>query len=219
MICPKCNGELRIVPEQIGVDGNNLPIFHRIAYCDSCMIKKDLDIPVTEEPLIEPPIVDSEPDLQTKLAQQELDDLSKKMEDTNKSGAIVIILLFITVIAFAVGAIWGGIFFLIVFIVYASSFGKKIQRKEQLEHLAAGEKIVNVCPKCKSENIEMSMVQTGGYTTHGTSRVSNNINPLHPFTHTNVRKGTDYNFATYGNQCHCRNCGFVFTKPEVHYIK
>lgn len=43
MNCPKCYKEMRVNTEQIGVDGNNIPIFHRFAYCDSCMIKQDLD--------------------------------------------------------------------------------------------------------------------------------------------------------------------------------
>lgn len=44
MKCNNCNSEMRIGTEQVGVDKNNLPIFHRHAYCDHCMIKKDLDL-------------------------------------------------------------------------------------------------------------------------------------------------------------------------------
>lgn len=109
--------------------------------------------------------------------------------------------------------------FIILGIVFWYTSTQVKRHREQLEHLAKGEKIVNVCPKCKSENIQMSMVQSGNVTTHGISRVSKNINPFHPFTHTNVKKGTDYSFATYDNQCQCLNCGRVFYRPEVHYIK
>lgn len=245
MNCPQCNGELRIVPEQVDVDSNGLPIFHRIAYCDNCMIKKDIDVaPIIEESPIEPPqiytditddpykgygkydlvrksqppSIDASADLQTQLAQQELNTLNKNMDSKNKSNVMIVILLILTIASFALGIIPGGILFLIVLLAYAGSVGKKQNRKTELEHLAAGQKIINVCPKCKSENIEMHMVQTGGFTTHGTSRVANNINPLHPFTHTNVKKGTDYDFTTYGNQCHCLNCGNVFPRPEVHYV-
>ena len=45
MNCPICNRPLRIVPEQVGVDGKGLPIYHRIAYCDYCKKRGDLDIP------------------------------------------------------------------------------------------------------------------------------------------------------------------------------
>ena len=44
MKCSKCNSEMRIGTEQVGVDKNNLPIFHRYAYCDCCKIKRDLDL-------------------------------------------------------------------------------------------------------------------------------------------------------------------------------
>jgi len=43
MKCKKCGGETWIKPEEVGVDRNNVPIYHRIAYCDSCMLKFDLD--------------------------------------------------------------------------------------------------------------------------------------------------------------------------------
>ena len=45
MNCPICNRPLRIVPEQVGVDGKGLPEYHRIAYCDYCKKRGDLDIP------------------------------------------------------------------------------------------------------------------------------------------------------------------------------
>ena len=43
MKCKKCGGETWVKPEEVGVDRNNVPIYHRIAYCDSCMLKFDLD--------------------------------------------------------------------------------------------------------------------------------------------------------------------------------
>ena len=55
MNCPKCQCELRIVAEQTGVDGNNLPVFHRIAYCDYCATKTDLDDPNNNTPTVEAP--------------------------------------------------------------------------------------------------------------------------------------------------------------------
>lgn len=44
MKCNKCKQEMRIGTEQVGVDECGLPLFHRHAYCDNCMIKIDLDI-------------------------------------------------------------------------------------------------------------------------------------------------------------------------------
>lgn len=44
MKCYKCGNELRIVPEQVGVDERSVPVYHRIGYCDNCMIKTDIDL-------------------------------------------------------------------------------------------------------------------------------------------------------------------------------
>ena len=41
--CKKCGEKIRIVPETVGNDSQGLPIIHRIAYCDNCRIKYDLD--------------------------------------------------------------------------------------------------------------------------------------------------------------------------------
>lgn len=43
MKCAKCGSELRFGNEQVGIDQNGIPIFHRFAYCDSCMLKNDMD--------------------------------------------------------------------------------------------------------------------------------------------------------------------------------
>lgn len=42
MNCPGFNRELKIATEQVGTDANNVPVFHRFVYCDSCMRKMDL---------------------------------------------------------------------------------------------------------------------------------------------------------------------------------
>lgn len=41
--CSKCNNILRIGTEQVGIDKNNIPVYHRFGYCDCCMFKYDLD--------------------------------------------------------------------------------------------------------------------------------------------------------------------------------
>ncbi len=43
MFCTKCGREIRIAPGQVGVDKNNMPIYHRFGYCDTCKLKWDLD--------------------------------------------------------------------------------------------------------------------------------------------------------------------------------
>lgn len=43
MKCTQCGKELRIVPEQVGMDTKNMPIYHRVGYCDACRLRCDLD--------------------------------------------------------------------------------------------------------------------------------------------------------------------------------
>ncbi len=41
--CKHCNEDLRFDVEQIGIDANKLPVYHRFGYCDNCKLKYDLD--------------------------------------------------------------------------------------------------------------------------------------------------------------------------------
>lgn len=225
MNCPRCNGELRIVSEQIGVDNNKLPVFHRFAYCDFCMIKKDIDVQSvavkkSESEKTEHSLTDIKPtdDLQTMLAKQELKRMYNNPVSIKTSRTINILLFVTAIISFVIEAYLFGMIMTISFILHVMMHTNRIAKQDRLEHLAAGKKIVNVCPMCKSTNIKMKVVRTGSRTKHNVSRVSKNVNPLHPFTHTNVKRGNDYSSVSYGNQCHCKNCGHIFAYPEVHYI-
>ena len=60
----------------------------------------------------------------------------------------------------------------------------------------------------------MNMVESGEVTVQGKTTISDNINPLRPFTHTNIRYSPIATNIHYKNKCHCLNCGFVFDKPE-----
>lgn len=107
---------------------------------------------------------------------------------------------------------------IIVVIVGVISFSNTNERINELKPLANGRRLVNVCPKCKSPRIQMHLVQTNSVTAHGTTRVANNVNPLHPFTHTNIKQGNDYTSARYGNMMICLNCGCTFTDPDRFYM-
>lgn len=216
MNCPKCNKVLRIGTEQVGVDENNLPIFHRFAYCDDCRLKKDIDIN-TDEKKTETK-EDNPLDRQAVFAKNELEKLKKTNSDPTFGYIASGLVVFSSIVSFLNGDIGLGISLIILsLIALFSSLGYKARRNE-LQQIAAGKKILNVCPRCKSDNITMQMVQTGSFTMHDKSRVSKNINPLRPFTHTNIKMGNDYSKSIYGNQCHCLNCGYVFSRPEIHYI-
>lgn len=215
MNCPICNGEMRIESEKVGVDGNNLPIFHRIAYCDTCYKMKDIDEEPQQQstPVVQPESVD----LQARFAQEELN-TNKKLDGKENNHIAIIMLVFGIILFFIPGCQLFAVIVFIVALLYKLISIDQVNRKKELENIASGKKIVNVCPKCKSENITMQMVQKSTFVMHDKTRVSDNINPFHPFTHTNVKKGNDYSTPIYGNQCHCLNCGHVFAKPEVHYI-
>lgn len=111
-------------------------------------------------------------------------------------------------------AIFVGLFFIIIGSI---ALAVRFKRILELKKLSAGQKMVSVCPKCKSTNIQMSMVQASSVTTQGKTTVGDNINPLKPFTHTNIKHGPETTYNNYTNKCHCLACGYVFNKPEIIY--
>lgn len=50
MKCTNCSNEMRVVPEAIGIDSSGNPVYHRMAYCDSCKTKIDIDINTPSSP-------------------------------------------------------------------------------------------------------------------------------------------------------------------------
>ena len=190
MNCPKCNNELRISSEQVGVDEVGLPVYHRFAYCDTCMTKQDIDvaplkensqkyIDITNEALQSELQVDS----QTRLAREELqnDELDGDINSLYILAVMFSIMGIVCLIftAYAGLFMWGLLLTPLAFLlsVYFCLQGdRKKSYKNNLELIAEGRKIINVCPKCKSSNIVMSMVQSEGYTTHDITKVSKNLN-------------------------------------------
>ncbi len=205
MICPRCGKEIQLSDDS--------------RFCSGCGLEfQRQTAPIVQQPIQQTAIEEpKEQTIQQIAAQKELVTLNKVEKNTSANGMIGLLLV-VAFVCLICGAFPITILLVIIAIIMGVDKSKRKNRMDMLSHISAGQQIVNVCPKCKSPDIEMSMVQTGGFTTHGTTRVADNINPLHPFTHTNVKKGNDYTSYSYGNQCHCRNCGFVFAKPEVHYI-
>lgn len=237
MNCPQCGNKISDNAKFCPQCGTSLDMFEpmKIQEPTAPVVQTPTPAPVLQEdnlkgygkydykrahpdPPKQPQYAEPAKDMQTQLARQELDVINKNKESDLKVTILSILLLIIVVLAFWAKAFGAGLFFLVVLIGYVLASSYKKKRRKELTPLANGKKIVNVCPKCKSDNIEMAMVQTGAVTSHGTTRVSDNINPLHPFTHTNVSQGTNFTSNSFGNQCHCKNCGYVFAKPEVHYV-
>lgn len=108
-----------------------------------------------------------------------------------------------------------GMFFVILSIVKLIETKNRI---EQLKNIASGRKMVSVCPMCKSPNIQIGLVETGSTAVHGVSTVGQNINPLRPFTHTNIHQGNTYTSNSYGSKGVCLNCGCSFDEPEKFFM-
>lgn len=47
MNCKRCGSQLRIAPEQVAVDKQGMPIYHRFGYCDNCRMKYDMESATT----------------------------------------------------------------------------------------------------------------------------------------------------------------------------
>lgn len=74
-----------------------------------------------------------------------------------------------------------------------------------------GNKIPWTCPFCGSK--DYSAFVSTDYINTGSSRarVSDNINPLHPFTHTNVKNSNiGFNTAIQTGKLQCHRCGKIF---------
>lgn len=201
MICPKCKKELP--------DGS--------AFCNHCGTAIN----------VQPTPQQSQPQktMQQIGAEAELKKLESKPWKliyilTSIGGIIIITLSILPALMYADSEIiMVGMIIGIALLVYGIfQFINVYERIKQLKPLANGRRLVNVCPKCKSPRIQMHLVQTNSVTAHGTTRVANNVNPLHPFTHTNIKQGNDYTSARYGNMMICLNCGCTFTEPDRFYM-
>ena len=95
------------------------------------------------------------------------------------------------------------------------SLVQRHKRISDLKKISDGAQLISVCPKCKSPNIQMAVVQSSSITLQGKTTVGENINPLRPFTHVNVNHGPTSTVNNFSNQCHCLTCGNVFSKPET----
>lgn len=107
--------------------------------------------------------------------------------------------------------------FIIGFVIMMVSSAILINLKDKsknLNKIANSNKIMYLCPKCKSSKIQMNLVQTGTTSINEKTLVSQNINPLRPFTHTNIMQGNSYTISSYANKCLCQNCGYIFDEPE-----
>lgn len=110
--------------------------------------------------------------------------------------------------------ILGGLFFLALGIVTLGSRNKDKKRIQYLQNVSDGKKEILICPYCKGINIKFDAVQSEVYTSGQTARVADNINPLHPFTHTNIKTTGTRSSTSYKTLYICQDCGKTFEKPD-----
>lgn len=125
-----------------------------------------------------------------------------------------IIAVIIGIVSLFLASVIGGLFFIGLGIyVYIRCKNDK-QRIKDLEKMERGAKRILICPYCKSTDITVNMVQERTVQGKGKIYVSDNVNPLKPFTHTNIKSAPVVSTNMYGNKYQCQSCGRVFDKVD-----
>lgn len=125
------------------------------------------------------------------------------------------ILMIISIGALIIGNIGYFIVFLVIGIFMYVPSTKAHYRSKELEKMIDGQKQEQLCPFCKSTDIMSERLAAGSFQFQGKTTIGKNINPLRPFTHTNVRHGNTYNENIYRTEYVCNSCGKRFTKPQT----
>lgn len=124
------------------------------------------------------------------------------------------ILVIVSVVAFFSGEL-SFIWMLIVGLLLYVPTTKAYYRSKELEKLIDGQMQVQLCPFCKSSDLRSERLAAGSFQYQGKTTIGKNINPLRPFTHTNIRHGNIYNDNIYRTEYVCNCCGKRFTNPQT----
>lgn len=143
---------------------------------------------------------------------KELDDLKRK-----GVGLYIFASVLFAALAISLFSSPGALFCLIICIICISATVKRLKRIKELQKIVNGHNRILICPYCKSPDISSSVVQTGITTGPQKSRVSVNLNPLHPFTHTNIKTSAASSYLDYGSKFQCNSCGKIFDTPEEYW--
>lgn len=150
--------------------------------------------------------------IQQVSAKKELDDLKRK-----GVGLYIFASVLFAALAISLFSSPGALFCLIICIICISATVKRLKRIKELQKIVNGHNRILICPYCKSPDISSSVVQTGITTGPQKSRVSVNLNPLHPFTHTNIKTSATNSYLDYGSKFQCNSCGKIFDTPEEYW--
>lgn len=150
--------------------------------------------------------------IQQVSAKKELDDLKRK-----GVGLYIFASVLFAALAISLFSSPGALFCLIICIICISATVKRLKRIKELQKIVNGHNRILICPYCKSPDISSSVVQTGITTGPQKSRVSVNLNPLHPFTHTNIKTSATNSYLDYGSKFQCNSCGKIFDTPGEYW--
>ena len=151
--------------------------------------------------------------IQQVSAKKELDDLKHK----GVGFYIFACAFFIALAILLFRSMFTVLFCLVICSICISATVKRLKRIKELQKIVEGHNRILICPYCKSTDISSNLVQTGATTGPQKSRVSVNINPLHPFTHTNIKTSSTNSYLDYGSKFQCNSCGKVFDTPEEYW--
>lgn len=198
--CPECGKE----------------ISDRAASCPNC------GCPVEKTQTDNPPLANRkiQEDYTKMAAQAEKKAVESRVTGGNRVAAMIAIVLGIfSLLGGIMGSfdfllILGGLFFLILGISVLGSLNRDKKRIQYLQNISDGKKEILICPYCKGSKIIFDTVQSGVHTSGQTASISDNINPLHPFTHTNVKTTGTHSNISYKTLYICQDCGKAFDNPD-----
>lgn len=157
----------------------------------------------------------------TKIAAQvEKEEVESRVTQGNRTAGIILNILGTLSLLLGIfggggfGLILGGLFFLAIGIGTLNSQSKDKKRIQYLQNISDGKKEILVCPYCKGVNVTFNTVQSGIHTSTQTTRISDNINPLRPFTHTNIKTDGTQSNISYKTIYICQDCGKTFDNPN-----
>ena len=140
----------------------------------------------------------------------------KELKQQNRYGNVISgwICIVLAIVCFLTGIWFGGIFFGLVGAYTLIAISNNKRRIRDLEKLEEGQRKIIICPFCKSTNVSSNLVQAGARQDPTKYRVAKNINPFHPFTHTNIHASGVNTRYSYDNVYQCNDCGKVFNRAE-----
>ncbi len=153
-------------------------------------------------------------------AQVEKKKVESRITTGNHTAGIIAIILGILSLLHGIFAngglevILGGLFFLFIGIITLNSIKKDKKRIQYLQNISDGKKEILLCPYCKGVNITFDVVQSEIHTSGQIAKVSDNVNPLSPFTHTNIETNGTRSSVSYKTLYLCNDCGKAFDNPN-----